>query len=102
VVSVETVTVPSSLPMDERILVATGVGACVGVVTMTGVGEMHSSLQYSGQAPLTSSEQLPAGSSPTAVSQSKLASFVQSTGTNSKVGNGVGRGVGFFVGLGVG
>ncbi len=45
---------------------------------------------------MTSSVQLPAGSSPTAVSQSKLASFVQSTGTSSE------GGAGFSVGLGVG
>jgi len=107
VVSVETVTVPSLLPMDERTLVTTGVGACVGIVTMTGVGEMHSSMQYPGQAFLTSSstsssEHLLAGSSPKTVSQLKLSSFVQSTVTNSGVGNGVGSGVGFFVGLGVG
>ncbi len=102
-VSVETVTVPSLLPMDETTLVTTGVGACVGILTMTGVGEMHSSMQYPGQAFLTSSsEHLSAGSSPKTVSQLKLSSFVQSTVTNSGVGNGVGSGVGFFVGLGVG
>jgi len=102
VVSVETVTVPSLLPRDERILVATGVGACDGIATMTGVGEMHSSMQYSGQEPLTASEQLLAGSSPTSASQSTLSSFVQSTIMNSSVGTGVGRGFGFCVGLGVG
>ena len=102
-VSVETVTVPTLLPRDERTLVEIGVGFCVGIVTTTGVGEMHSSMQNPGQEPLTASEQLLAGSSPTSVSQSTLSSFVQSTVMNSNVGIGVvGSGFGFCVGLGVG
>ncbi len=93
-VSVDTVTVASLLPKEDATLVGCGVGNGVGAVTMTGVGEMHSSIQYSGQEYLISSEQLLAGLLPTSESQSTVISFVQSGTMDSGVGIDVGRGVG--------
>ena len=100
-VSVDTVTVPSLLPTDEAIIVEIGVG--LGDVTVTGVGEMHSSIQYSGQVSFISPVHL-SGSIPMNTSHLPL-SFVQSwigIGTGSDVGPGVDSGDGFGVGRGVG
>jgi len=93
------VTVPSLLPADEAIIVEIGVGLSLGDVTVTGVGEMHSSIQYSGQVTFCASEQ----SSGISSRPSHLVlSFVQSTILNSMVGTGVGFDVGPGVGSGEG
>ena len=92
-VSVDTVTVPSLLPTDEAIIVEIGVG--LGDVTVTGVGEMHSSIQYSGQVSFISSVHS-SGSIPKNTSHLAL-SFIQSwigIGSGSDVGPGVGSGEG--------
>jgi len=89
------VTVPSLLPADEAIIVEIGVGLSLGDVTVTGVGEIHSSTQYSGQvsfiSPVHSSGSIPMRPSHLALS------FVQSwigIVSGSDVGPGVGSGEG--------